>query len=61
MVIKGEKHQINEINKCGISYWDVFLFCKIKMIGMLLNVVHGHVDESLQKRSLTGFITTPLY
>ena len=25
MVIKGEKHQINEINKCGISYWDVFI------------------------------------
>ena len=36
------------------------LVSKFKMIGMLLNVVHGQVQKSQQKPITKGFPTIPL-
>ena len=37
------------------------LINNIKMIGMLLNVVHGQVQKNKQKLITKGFPTIPLY
>ena len=40
-------------------YWSVWV-SKIKMMGMLLNVVHRQVHKNISQRSLLGFITIPI-